>query len=108
MPADMQMDIGWGNGYIGVPPAHPWYKKQYTDNIFDDVNVHGGFTYSEDHSPNQKESDGYWWLGFDTAHYQDTAFNWPKERVEKHVEELKEDAIKAYDKRTEKTNQTGP
>lgn len=86
-----QVEAGWGNGYIAVPPEHPWFGKDY-DSI--DADVHGGLTYGKDHAPNQKP-DGYWWIGFDTGHYQDNKFNRPESYVDKEIESLKQQAIKA-------------
>jgi hypothetical protein len=34
-------------GYLGVPPAHPWYGLMVSDTATDDIRVHGGITYSE-------------------------------------------------------------
>ena len=51
------------NGYIYLPPSHPWYKKHY-DEI--DAEVHGGLTYGE----LDKETN-YWCIGFDTNHSGD-------------------------------------
>jgi len=51
------------NGYIYLPPIHPWYKKHYDDI---DVEVHGGLTYS-----NIDNESGYWCIGFDTNHAGD-------------------------------------
>jgi len=58
-------------GYIAVPPAHPWFGKDYDDL---DVDVHGGLTYAKD----GKETDyphalgtEAWWHGFDCAHSGD-------------------------------------
>jgi hypothetical protein len=55
------LSLGHLNGYIKVPPSHPWYSKEY-DTI--DCVVHGGLTYGE------MEPDG-WWIGFDCAHSMD-------------------------------------
>lgn len=49
------------NGYIVIPPIHPWYKKHY-DSIY--AEVHGGLTFSE-------EINEQWVIGFDTNHYGD-------------------------------------
>ena len=95
-------------GYVGIPPTHPWFGKNYNDkvkvpqSIFDRpididkvgainifcasisdedrdannidivlaIDVHGGLTYSKDHSPGN-EPDGLWWFGFDCAHVGD-------------------------------------
>lgn len=82
---------GWGNGYIGVPPEHPWFNEHY-DNI--SVNIHGGLTYSEDHPPLYK-LDGYWWLGFDCNHSGDNQINCNEEFVNAETEYLKIQALAA-------------
>lgn len=87
---DSLMPHGFGNGYIGVPPEHPWYGKHYDDI---DCNVHGGLTYAADSAPTQ-EPDGYWWIGFDTAHLFDNKNNCPKEYCEQQIESMKEQALK--------------
>ncbi len=50
-----------GNGYVKLPPDHPWHGKDYDDIR---VSIHGGLTYA--HSKGDK-----WWIGFDTAHAGD-------------------------------------
>ena len=55
------------------------------------INVHGGITYSANFNTRMLANaefltedeaiDEYWIFGFDTCHYDDTATNWPKERV---------------------------
>jgi hypothetical protein len=54
---------GWGNGYVGLPFWHPYYKIHY-DNI--PVKIHGGLTFSE-----WDEDENLWVIGFDTAHSGD-------------------------------------
>ena len=61
------MELGWGNGYVGLPKWHPWFGMDY-DNI--PVIVHGGLTYA-----NLYEEVGLWVIGFDTHHYQDNMTN---------------------------------
>jgi hypothetical protein len=78
-------DRGWGNGYVAVDESHPWFEQHY-DNI--DVVIHGGLTFSE-------FVDGYWVVGFDTAHYMDSIAIWPKEAVVKETAKLLSQAIKA-------------
>lgn len=51
------------NGYIRIPKAHKYYGKGYDDIP---IECHGGLTFAGD-----LESDGDWYIGFDTAHYQD-------------------------------------
>jgi hypothetical protein len=58
-------------GYVGLPPGHPCYGKQYDDVS---VDVHGGLTYANScegticHVPKPGEPDEVWWLGFDCGH----------------------------------------
>ena len=52
------------NGYVRIPKAHKFYQKGYDD--LDMIECHGGLTFSGD-----LEEDGDWYIGFDTAHYQD-------------------------------------
>lgn len=66
---------GWENGYLGVPPGHPWYEQEY-DNL-ENVHVHGGLTYSGRLQDNEYARDepwqgmDIWWVGFDTVHVFD-------------------------------------
>ena len=53
------------NGYVRIPKAHKFYQKGY-DDIGNAIECHGGLTFSGD-----LENDGDWYIGFDTAHYQD-------------------------------------
>ena len=82
---------GWGNGYVGVPPDHPWYGK--TD---PDVIIHGGITYASSRPPGN-EPDGYWWVGFDTAHWRDNPNTCPKSYVEDQTNALYQQAYAVYD-----------
>ena len=102
-------DRGWGNGYVLVPPYHPYY---------DDVNVevHYGLTWGSrvgdfniikddlqvEYCPSLKKiiDDGnvdslkdYWVYGFDTAHHMDSISRWPKEAVWIETEDLYEQFI---------------
>lgn len=73
--------LGALNGYVAVPPDHPWFEKGYSESLcghdgcYDHspdslVHVHGGITYAgagfEDLTLH-----GRWWFGFDTAHAGD-------------------------------------
>lgn len=53
-------------GYVSVPKSHPAYGGSAEN----DLDVHGGITYSSDHLPNHPP-DGSWWYGFDCAHAGD-------------------------------------
>ena len=70
---------GWC-GYVGVVEEHPWFKQDY--HAHEDVEVHGGLTFSDFcveenkehgicHVPDEDEPDNVWWFGFDCAHYYD-------------------------------------
>lgn len=84
--------VGWGNGYIGVPECHPWYGLE-EDALYSeyDIQVHGGITYIGPNAPNQ-EPDGYWWIGFDTAHWGDSPTSCPKSYVEAETNRLYQQA----------------
>lgn len=72
------------NGYVSLPIGHPWYGKNYVDELYE-VDVHYGLTYSE-------EEDGRWVIGFDTAHTDDELRNWDRENVRKEANRLLEQA----------------
>jgi len=74
-------DHGWGNGYVKIVPGHKYHGKNYDDI---DVMVSGGLTFSEEIKDDKTFPDGYW-VGFDTAHYNDTLMKWPKEEVYKET-----------------------
>ena len=59
-------------GYVGVPEGHTAFGVHYDDEVFNNVMVHGGLTYS-DHFDAYEECDNHrmWYLGFDTAHVGD-------------------------------------
>lgn len=83
----MMLDFGWGNGYVLLPPGHKYHGVHY-DNI--PVEVHGGLTHSDLVTENDweeipKECVGWWCVGFDTVHYQDSLERWPKELVEQEA-----------------------
>jgi len=73
---------GWGNGYVAVPPGHPWHGSHYADI---DVSVHGGLTYSGKaggfNAPSPTGLEGWWVVGFDTGHDWDSIEVWPEEAV---------------------------
>ena len=65
-------------GYVGVPPTHPYYQRDYNNC---DVSAHGGLTFAGKCHPQEgdrgichiapPEEDEVWWLGFDCAHLGD-------------------------------------
>lgn len=84
---DSPFDFGWGNGYVGLPKWHPWFKIEY-DNI--PVDVHGGLTYS-----NLYKEEDLWIIGFDTAHYMDNMINCSFEYVKQETEKLMKQCLGA-------------
>jgi len=91
---EYELQVGWGNGYIGVPPDHPWYETH--DGDLNHVRVHGGITYQGNECPviHNEDFDGpgfpsyLFWVGFDTGHFSDTLKQWPKERVFEEAQSL--------------------
>lgn len=61
--------LGVWNGYVGLPPEHPFFGLT-EETLGGEVSVHGGITWTENHLPGV-EPDGLWWIGFDTAHVGD-------------------------------------
>jgi len=70
-------------GYVGVAESHPYFRKDYDDELVD-IKAHGGLTFSglcahDDkehgicHNPAPGEPDRVWWFGFDCAHAYDYA-----------------------------------
>lgn len=57
-------------GYVGVPAGHALHGVDYTK-IEQDIEVHGGITYSGGTKGYPIESDGLWWFGYDCAHHGD-------------------------------------
>lgn len=78
LPRNYGLNFGWGNGYVFLPPGHPYHGVRY-DSI--PVEVHGGLTFSE--------AEGeFWKVGFDTAHWNDSLEAWPEERVQAETDFL--------------------
>ncbi len=60
-------------GYVAVPKGYLCYGKHYDYMPYDDllpVEVHGGLTFSRE-GDGDTWPKGYWWLGFDCAHWGD-------------------------------------
>lgn len=67
-------------GYVGVPPSHPLYQVDYSDERASNLSAHGGITYSDScdesapletgicHVPLPGRPDSVWWFGFDCGH----------------------------------------
>lgn len=81
-------ELGFFNGYVAVPPEHPWYRRHY-DKV--DVAIHGGLTYAE------LEPDG-WVFGFDTGHGGDV---WPEQKQPSYMTTWKERIWTMYKLETE-------
>jgi hypothetical protein len=70
------LKLGWGNGYVAVPPSHCLYGHF----IINQIHVHGGVTFSGN-GYHVNTPKGWWVFGFDTSHWGDNLENWPKEAV---------------------------
>jgi len=55
-------------GYVGVPEGHPFYGKDLEQ--LADLDVHGGVTFTEE-GDGKLRPKGFWWIGFDCAHFGD-------------------------------------
>ena len=59
--------------YIEIPKTHRWYKKNYTDEELENIECHGGLTYTDNlsHVLGKEEANGRWFIGWDYAHLED-------------------------------------
>lgn len=97
-------DCGYANGYVAVPPEHPYHGKDCNKLL---VDIHGGLTFDASAKEiNNATSvnwrnleflgeetclpDDYWVFGFDTLHYDDNITNWSRERCVEETLNLKE------------------
>lgn len=97
-------ESGWGNGYVLLPPNHPFYGKDYDDL---GISIHGGLTFGSNFDSeyflewtkdlqiegdvnveNFEKFDNYWMIGFDTAHYGDDIINCSLQYVINETENL--------------------
>lgn len=76
--------LGAWCGYVGLPPGHPGYGKDYQEvEALYDIDIHGGLTFSDAcqkrddpsvgicHVPQEGRDKDIWWIGFDCAHAWD-------------------------------------
>lgn len=77
-------DCGYAHGYVAVPKTHPWFGKSYVGEIENQIEVHGGITFSGKFpisndlimiEEGDKLPEDNWVFGFDTAHYGDNLDN---------------------------------
>ena len=77
-----RLKLGWGNGYVAIPPSHCLHGVDYLDcdNVELPPKVHGGLTYARPGDGINAPKD--WWVfGFDTCHWRDNLDNWSEEAV---------------------------
>lgn len=101
--ASVYSQAGYANGYVAVPPEHPYFGKDYDDI---DAVVHGGITFAEDSDTVKKHWDnlsddiefldgateipnGWYIFGFDTLHFGDSLETCPKEYCVEETLKLK-------------------
>lgn len=72
---EYKITYGWGNGYIGLPWWHPYYKIDFNDIP---IVCHGLLTFSQ-----LDEDEDLWIIGFDTSHLGDNKDYCSKEYVTK-------------------------
>lgn len=79
-------------GYAGVSEGHPYFGVRHND-LSDDVDVHGGLTYSDFcqghicHVPEPGKPDRVFWFGFDCGHSHDLIPNLQYRFLRGHSEE---------------------
>ena len=84
LPSFIKMNhVGWGNGYVILPPDHQLHGIDYYD-IDNHVMVHGGLTYS------QFDNNNNWVVGFDTGHFNSLPDFKTKESVIEETKRLAE------------------
>ncbi len=60
-------------GYVGVNKDHVLYGMSYDsiNDLYPDLNVHGGLTYSDLFISEELPTSELWWIGFDCGHCHD-------------------------------------
>lgn len=100
--AYIDMSAGYANGYVAVPPEHPYFGKNYDDV---DVSVHCGLTFAafsdaikrsrywqdiEIIDGSKELPNGWYVFGFDTLHCDDSLETCPREWCIEETLRLKE------------------
>jgi len=85
---NLNMIGGWGNGYVGIPIWHPFYKKDY-DELNEYIQIHGGLTFSD-----YDDEENLWIIGFDTNHPMDDMKRWPYDKVLEETKYLRNECLK--------------
>lgn len=70
---------GWGNGYVAVPPGHPWWGIDMWESP---IACSGGVSITWEASGTGiygAAPKGWWVFGFDTRHLGDSLEEWPDE-----------------------------
>jgi hypothetical protein len=98
---------GWGNGYVAIPKGHPCFGMDY-DAIhkkYRSISVNGGLTFADPKITGQpKETVGFWIVGFDTLHFNDTPLKWPdKNSILQEANELKKQLVNIGNRAKKKT-----
>lgn len=58
-------------GYVGVRKDHVCYGSGWNHALLDELQVHGGITYSRQGGGLPNSNDQLWYFGFDCAHFGD-------------------------------------
>ena len=104
--------------YIEIPKNHRWFGRDYNDEELENIECHGGLTYSDNlhHVLGKEKANGRWFIGWDYGHlgdfegfYLDDRFEygvlkndkkWTTEEIYKEVCDVI-DQIVAYEGRKE-------
>jgi hypothetical protein len=77
----------WRCGYVGVPKGHPMFGKSTDARKVYSISVHGGITFAQK-GDGLVWTEGLWWVGFDTCHFNDKPSIWSFESAVKETEHL--------------------
>jgi len=93
---DFYGDMSWRCGYVAIPDDHPLHGVDYTD-IDEELEVHGGLTYSRESLTVDTNEPYTWWLGFDTNHWGDNqitqSLKYVEEECKKLIDQIVEEAL---------------
>ncbi|MCH9665463.1 MAG: hypothetical protein K0U41_06400 [Gammaproteobacteria bacterium] len=87
-PCQVTFYMGKYNGYVGIPPSHPFHGDHSID-----CDVHGGITFHRMGTKEDNRLEDHFYVGFDTGHAQDMDDPKSQDYV---IEETKNLAEKLY------------
>lgn len=72
----IKMKMWFYNWYVKIPKKDKFFEKDYNDIMYIQyIQVHWGLTFSWEIIPTDTEKEKWWWIGFDTTHYDDMLYS---------------------------------